>query len=111
VKLEDFPPLQAALRELDSRVCSLVDVHAIYLFGSVVRGEADEESDVDVLIVLNEPFSRQLRHDITDIVFEINLLYKTNISSTVVDKENWVSGPISVLPIKQDVLREGVHML
>ena len=102
------PALRQALDELGKRVRKQFDVEAMYLFGSVVRGEDDSESDADVLIILKEEFSRPLRHRITDAVFEINLAMGTNISSLVVDKANWFSGPLSVLPLKEEIMREGV---
>ncbi len=37
------------LSELDDRI------HSIVLFGSVARGEATEESDIDLLVILSEP--------------------------------------------------------
>lgn len=78
------------------------------LFGSVVRGEADEESDIDLLVVTKQPLNRRERHQITDIVCEINLDYGTNFSTLVVDSEAWEHGPISLLSIHEEVQREGV---
>ena len=49
-----------------------------------------------------------VRHQITDIVFEINLKFGTNFSTLVVDRESWDSGLYSVLPLRDEIVREGV---
>lgn len=78
------------------------------LFGSVVRGEADEESDIDLLVITRQPLNRRERYHITDIVCEINLEYGTNFSTLVIDSDAWNHRPISLLNIRAEVQREGV---
>ncbi|MBI4574447.1 MAG: nucleotidyltransferase domain-containing protein [candidate division NC10 bacterium] len=78
------------------------------LFGSAARGEADEESDLDLLILTKKPVTRPTRHQITDLIFDVNLRYGTNFSSLVVDRDNWERGVVSVLPIHEEILRDGV---
>lgn len=97
-----------ALKELRQRLRSHFKIEALILFGSIVRGEADNESDIDLLVVTSEHLSRLQRHQITDTVFEINLQYGTNFSTLVVDRESWETGPISVLPIHSEIISQGV---
>lgn len=80
------------------------------LFGSIVRGEAEEESDVDILIVLKEPPSYQVRDRITSAVLDINLEFDTNLSELIVDRQTWDYGLPSVLPIHQTIQEEGVPL-
>ena len=77
--------LWKALREGQKRISAEFAVDRIVLFGSIVRGEADEESDVDLLIVLKDPPSHYVRDCITSIVLEINLEFDTNLSELIVD--------------------------
>jgi len=112
-RLEDItltPIQQEALAELQRRVCSEFAIESLILFGSVARGEADEESDVDLLIVTPKPLDRPVRHEITKIIFRINLKYGTNFSSLVVDRENWEKGLLSLSPIREEILKEGVPL-
>ena len=96
------------MEEVPRRVAQLYEVDKIVLYGSVARGEADEESDLDLLIVTAKPLTRTERHKITDLVFEVNLEFGTNLSTLVVDRETWESGLFSVLPIHDEINREGI---
>lgn len=97
-----------AIEELKEKILEQFDVDELILFGSTVRGDFDEESDIDLLVLTKREYSRSERHEITDLVFEINLEYGTNISTTVVDIHSWSSGSFSILPIKQEIKEDGV---
>ena len=99
-----------AFREIKARIPEYFRVVDFLLYGSVVRGEADDESDIDLMIILAEPVSRSKRHEITNIVFDVNLKFGTNFSTLVVDKKSWDSGPISVLTLKEEINREGIRL-
>ena len=104
------PDQHKALGELRRRLLSEFDVETLLLYGSVVRGEADEESDLDLLVVTPQPLTRPARHQITDVVFEVNLRYGTNFSTLVVDRNSWDVGPLSILPLREEILREGIPL-
>jgi uncharacterized protein len=99
-----------ALKEIKQRVMQRFSVIDCLLYGSAARGEADEESDLDLLIVTTDALTRFKRHEITDIIFEVNLKYGTNFSSLVVDQETWETGIISVLPLRDEILKNGVRV-
>ena len=99
-----------ALKEIKQRVIQRFDLVDCLLYGSASRGEADEESDLDLLIVTHEALTRFKRHEITDIVFDVNLKYDTNFSTLVVDKETWKNGMISVLPLRDEILKDGIRV-
>jgi len=97
-----------ALAEIKRRLLEAFDIRAIVLYGSFARGQADEESDVDLLIVTALPLTRFQRHEITKVVFEVNLQHDTNFSTLVVDLKSWETGAFSVLPIHDEILRDGI---
>lgn len=99
-----------ALREIKARVMAGFRVVDFVLYGSAARGEADEESDLDLMIVVSEPISRFKRHEITNIVFDTNLEFGTNFSTLVVDQESWETGIVSVLPLKDEIMRDGIRL-
>jgi predicted nucleotidyltransferase len=104
------PSQQNALSELQHRLPSSLGIQSISLYGSVARGEADDESDIDLLIVTEHALKRPMRHQITDIICEINLQYDTNFSSLVVDRNAWENGVFTILPLKEEILREGIAL-
>lgn len=78
------------------------------VYGSKVKGVADEESDIDLLIVLPCAVTEDARRFIIEKVFDVNLIYKSNISVLIVSKDEWQKGKISVLPIHDFIEEEGV---
>lgn len=112
-RLDDIslsPNQQQALAEVRRRLLNYFDVEEIVLYGSVARGEADQESDLDLLVVTAKPLTRIERHKITDAVFEVNLRLDTNLSTLVVDRDSWEAGIVSVLPIRDEILEEGIPL-
>jgi predicted nucleotidyltransferase len=102
--------LQAALQTARNQIAAEFAIDRIVLFGSVARGQADEESDVDLLVVLKDSPSHQERDLITSIILEINLEYDTNLSELIVDRQTWDTGLLSVLPIHQVIEEEGIRL-
>jgi len=99
-----------ALRAAQERLNTEFNIDRILLFGSVVRGTADEESDVDLLIVLRETPDHPVRNRISSIILDINLEHDANLSGLVVDQKAWDEGLVSVLPIHEDVEEEGIPL-
>ena len=63
-------------------------IDSIILFGSVARGEAKEESDIDILVVTKvEDF--RLRRTLIGIAFDILLQTGENISVKAISKDDF----------------------
>jgi predicted nucleotidyltransferase len=99
--------LQTALSQLKTRLTADYPVVRLVLFGSAVRGAMDEESDIDVLVLTARPLKSVERNALYDEVFAINLRYDTNVSVLVTDRQNWETGPLSLMPIREEVEKEG----
>jgi hypothetical protein len=78
------------------------------MYNSKILIEADAESDNDFLILTEKKLSHYERHEITDIVSDINLEYDTNFTAIVIDIDSWENGMISVPPFHDEVEREGI---
>ena len=52
-----------------------VGVSKVILFGSHAIGNADKESDYDILVILDNDYDWKLENRILDICFEIDLRY------------------------------------
>ena len=79
-------------------------IHKIILFGSAARGEAEEESDIDVLVVADGVTQKE----ISKIAFQILLKYGEVISSIVEDKLQFEK--YKDYSFHRNILREGVEI-
>lgn len=99
---------EQALVELKNKLKNKYEIEKSLIFGSVARHEANQESDLDFLVLTKKSISHKQKHDIYGITTEINLAYGTNISVLVIEKNSWEKGLYSVLAIKEEVERDGV---
>jgi len=91
-------------RELKHR---FPQVKKLILFGSAARGTAEPGSDVDLLVLTNHSLPLSVKHEIYDVVFDMNLRYDVNLSVICVGEDQWQKGPLFV-PIRAEVERDGV---
>jgi predicted nucleotidyltransferase len=85
------------------------EVVLVSLFGSKVRGDFDEESDVDVLLVV-ENRNSQLWEDIVEIETELMLKYGTVISSLIMGRDNYEWHLQHRAPLYRNIEREGIEL-
>ena len=67
----------------------------LILYGSMARGEADNFSDIDLLVLLKEPFNyfQELRR-IVELLYPVQLESENLISAKPAAKEEFESGEI-----------------
>jgi predicted nucleotidyltransferase len=83
-------------------------IHDIILYGSVAREEATEQSDVDVLVVLDQDPPTELTkrpNILTDIAGDVGLEYNVNISLYIPTSELFVSR--QDWPFLRNVIQDG----
>lgn len=97
-----------ALEAIRRQALQTLPVEQIILYGSAARGAMDSESDIDLLILTRTALTRDERHQITHLVFRVNLEYDTNFSTLVIPLAAWETGIYSVLPIHRQIADEGV---
>ncbi|MFQ6083147.1 MAG: nucleotidyltransferase domain-containing protein [Candidatus Aminicenantia bacterium] len=95
-----------ALKNVLSTKFELLDFR---IFGSKVRGKDTPESDIDVMIVIDK-FNPDVKSEIYDIIFEINLENDTFISPTIFSKKEIEDGPMAESPIYKTIQKEGVSI-
>jgi len=82
----------------------------VILFGSHARGQANQDSDWDILILLNKPHvTRLMEKEFTDELFEIELEQGEVISAFVFSKSEW-ENKHSVTPLYHNIAREGIRL-
>jgi predicted nucleotidyltransferase len=102
---------QKALLELKERLERLLgdSLVRMVLFGSKARGDYDDESDIDIAIIVSN-LSRNLKNRILDIVVEIELKYLTPMSTLVLAQEQFERLRERERRIALDIEREGIPL-
>lgn len=77
------------------------------LFGSKARGDSDRESDIDVLIVL-EDWDRETRNVIFDFCYDLSVDCSVVLAPVIYSRREFESDLTKVTPFYQAVAREGV---
>lgn len=85
-----------------------VKLHQVILFGSRARGDAEPDSDMDVLVVLDEEETRELRHIVSDCAWEAGFNDGVVVVPIVVSRKRWENGPERASLLAMAVREEGV---
>lgn len=97
---------QHILSPIKSLALAVDEKAEVVLFGSRARGDFREDSDWDVLILLEKPVTEVLKRQIRDQVFDLELETDTVISTLIENKTDWAK--YAVTPLFQNVEKEGV---
>ncbi len=98
-----------AIADLKAQLMNMVGVFDVKLFGSKARGDATEDSDVDIMIETAE-VTPEAQSQIFDLVFRINLKNDTFISVVTFDRTELRDGPMSESPLYKKIQQEGVSV-
>lgn len=102
------PRDRAAILDAVEVLRKVTPVERIVLFGSKCRGDDDDESDIDLLVLTSRRLSRPERHAVTDALFPVQMTHGVVLSTVVVAVSDWTAGLVSAMPIHEEVEREGV---
>jgi len=81
-------------------------LNGLYLYGSYARGDAQVDSDVDVMIVLNDYESYGKEIDQTgNLVSALSLEYGISISRVIVKETQWLN---SDTPLLRNIRADGI---
>jgi len=97
-----------ALSELKSHLKQQIPDAKIILYGSKVRGDSKNFSDIDILILVDKKVDRKLKEKIIDIRYDIELKYDVVFGLIIENKEFWGSSLANAMPFYRNVEREGV---
>lgn len=99
---------QAVLEQLKLLISQRLPLHQMVLFGSRARGDADPDSDFDVLVVLDSPADRSARETVSDCAWETGLEHGMVIVPIVVSRDEWERGPERYSLLAEAIRAEGV---
>jgi predicted nucleotidyltransferase len=98
-----------ALSKLKEALQKQFDLVDYCVFGSKARGDASPDSDIDVMIEV-ENSTPQIEAAIDDLVFEINLAHDCLISTVIFSRKELEEGPLGESPLYKAIKREGVRV-
>lgn len=102
--------LNNLIKEINSelRNCFGDKLDNVWLYGSYARGDFDEESDIDVMALVDLPkeMLATYRRKVSDLTSDLDLKYDVLLSIKLQDKDTF-SRFSNTLPFFQNVLKEG----
>lgn len=83
------------------------NISMIILYGSVARGEAADDSDVDIAVIVKEQLDRNTRKRFVSWAANMDICYERVFSIVDIQESNMEKWG-NILPFYQNVRREGI---
>jgi predicted nucleotidyltransferase len=99
--------IEAAIRMLKSEF----SVSKVILFGSKARGDHDEHSDIDLLVVASKLLHWKEEKAIVGTLFDIGIEYDVIFSPLFTSVDEWENGIFTEFPVYQEISRDGAVVL
>jgi uncharacterized protein len=85
-------------------------VHKIILFGSRARGDAEYDSDIDVMVILKGKVGADEKNHVSDCAWEAGYEQGIVIVPITVSKQKWEKSPLKYSLLALAVNKEGVEV-
>jgi len=95
--------VEATVRMLKSQF----SIDKVILFGSKARGDHDEHSDIDLLIISSTPSHWKDEKAIAGALFDIGMEYDVIFSPLFTSSDEWENGIFTEFPVYQEISRDG----
>ena len=99
--------IEAAIRMLKSEF----SVSKVILFGSKARGDHDEHSDIDLLVVASKLLHWKEEKAIIGALFDIGMEYDVIFSPLFTSVDEWENGIFTEFPVYREISRDGAVVL
>ncbi|VEN75161.1 conserved hypothetical protein [Candidatus Desulfarcum epimagneticum] len=96
------------VHEFKQAVAAKYTVTDMWLFGSNARGDATEESDIDIFLQLAD-LTKDMEQDVYNMAYDLELKYDCLID-VILLSDAVVKTHSNHLPIYRNILREGVRL-
>lgn len=81
----------------------------VILFGSRTAGTAHEDSDYDVLIVIDGEYGWQFREQVSDIVYDLELKYDVLIDQFLISTDELQNSLRGAQPVFVHAIKNGIY--
>ena len=105
------PSEEKALRDFSSRIKNELNKNLfdLKLFGSKSTGKFHDESDIDILIIVNKR-NEQILDTISEILLDVELKYDSRLSPVVLTISEFMQNQKHQTLFFQEVARDGVTL-
>jgi len=84
-------------------------VSDVIIFGSRVKGTADNDSDYDVLIIINTDYNQKTKKIINGLCYDFDLNYNIFLDTQIISESELKNGLRGKHPVFKTALKEGLH--
>ena len=102
------PVEKTVLDRFKALVARQLRIHKMVLFGSRARGDADPESDMDVVVILDGAADRAAKEYVSDCAWEAGFDHGIVVVPVVFGRDDWERGPERQSLFVRAVEAEGV---
>jgi uncharacterized protein len=99
---------QQVLDRLRAALAAKLPLYRLILFGSRARGDAEQFSDLDVVVVLDGPLDDLAREVISDCAWEAGFNQGMVVVPVAFSRHDWENGPERHSLLAQAVEAEGI---
>ena len=103
----DNRTIMEIIQKYVEKVCENYKIEAIILFGSYAKGTEQEDSDIDIAIIVKDKLDSATEDALSDVIVDLNLKYDKVFSIVDIQDEElkrWGN----VLPFFKNVAKDGV---
>ena len=107
--LESAPLSKNEREAIDTAVMLLRErfpIERVILYGSKVRGDSNQYSDIDLLLVTSRPLHWREEKTIVEILFDLGMEYDVIFSPLFASSDEW-GGVFREFPIYREIMEEG----
>ncbi len=98
------------IRRLRERLSAWPDLHGAWLFGSVARGDADSDSDVDLLIVVDDLESSDLHERLSGLQAEVRSWTGNDLQLVEHSPSSWRKLVRARNPLVEQIRLDGIAL-
>ena len=96
------------LSDIKQVIHGFVPTATVLLFGSVAKGVQDEESDYDILVLVEESLTRSEENAIDRAIYDLELESGILVSAMFLSKREWDLPWVRVSPFHEQVEQDAV---
>ncbi|CAN2042461.1 Nucleotidyltransferase domain protein [Candidatus Magnetomoraceae bacterium gMMP-15] len=97
-----------AINEIITLLNQIYKLDSVILFGSKARGDFDEYSDTDLLIITLTRLNNKEESHICEVSYDIGMKYNVIFSPLSIASQDWRGGIFTEFFIYNEILKDGI---